>query len=184
MTAGTAVRAAPKNDDRTDLTLLLKVTIVSCLFSAGIIHFVWTSMHFYEWLEAGVFFLAVAALQTFGGFAVAGLPGRFTYLANIVVNAVTVVVWAVSRTTGMPIGPDSGHRSTIGMPDLVATLLEVLVVLALLPLLRVRSVAGARNVRVGRMPRRAYLALVAIPLYMLVLTCVAVVPAAAGHAGH
>jgi hypothetical protein len=170
--------------DQTGLTIFLRATAVSCLLGAGIIHFMWTAMHFYEWPAGGFFFLAVAASQTFGGFAVAALPGRGTYLANTVVNAVTVAVWAVSRTVGMPVGPDAGHRSTIGMPDLVATLLEVLVVLALVPLLRGRSAAGRRRVRADRLSRRAYLALVAIPVYTLVLTCVAVVPAAAGHGGH
>jgi hypothetical protein len=164
------------------LTIFLSVAAVSCLFCAGIIHVLWTVMHFHEWLAAGIFFFAIATLQTLGGFAVTVAPGRLTYLANVIVNAGTVLVWAVSRTTGMPVGPETGQRATVGMPDLVATLLELLIVCTLFPLLLRPPTAGRR--RLARMPRRAYLALAGIPVYTLVMTCVAVVPAAAGHGGH
>jgi hypothetical protein len=169
---------------KADLTIFLKVAAISCLFCTGIIHGLWTAMHFHEWLGAGVFFFAVATLQTLGGFAVAVVPGRLAYLANFAINAGTVLVWAVSRTTGMPVGPEAGQRATVGMPDLVATLLELMIILALLPLLLGRPAVGRQSGWIGRMPRRAYLALAGIPVYTLVLTCVAVVPAAAGHGGH
>jgi hypothetical protein len=182
--AGRGARVPAEPATKTDPAIFLEVAAVSCLFSTGIIHVVWAVMHFDEWLAAGIFFLAVAALQTVGAFAVAAIPGRTCYLANVAVNAVTVVVWAVSRTTGIPVGPDAGQRAAVGMPDLVATLLELVIVLALFPLLRGRSAAGRGNTGIGLPSRRAQLALVGIPCYTLVLTCVAVVPAAAGHIGH
>lgn len=167
---------------KVDPTAFLRVTAVSCLFSTGIIHVLWTALHFREWLGAGIFFLALAVIQTLGAFALVAVPGRLVYLGVAAVDLGTVLVWAVSRTIGMPVGPEAGGPTPVGGPDLVATFLELLTVLAILPLLlRPRS---RRGTRAGRMPRGAYLALAAIPVYTLLLTCVVVVPAAVGHGTH
>jgi hypothetical protein len=160
-----------------DLTPFLQVGAVSWLFGAGLIHGVWTVMHYQEWAAAGLFFLALTIVQTLGGFVLAVAPRRLACLGIVAVSIGTILVWAVSRSTGLPFGPEAGVPESVGLPDLVSSLFELLTVLAVLPLLRTAS--GGREA--GRMPSRGYLALVGIPVYTLVLTCVAIVPTAAGH---
>lgn len=141
-------------------------------------------MHFDEWLGAGIFFLGLAVTQTLGAFALVVIPGRLTYAAIAVMNLGTVLVWAMSRSIGMPIGPEAGQPASVGMPDLVATVFELLSVLAVLTLLLQSRPSGQRAARLGQMSPRAYVAMGSIPLYILILTFVAVVPAAAGHGTH
>lgn len=162
----------------------LNITAISCLLGAGIIHGTWMVMHFGEWLGAGVFFLGLATAQTLGAFLLVAVPGRLTCLGIAAMNLGTVLVWATSRTVGMPIGPDAGNPAPVGTPDLVATFFEVLSLLVLVPLILRSRTAGRHPAAASRMPPRAYAALGAIPVYALILTFLAVVPAAAGHATH
>ena len=57
------------------------------------------------------------------GFAVARrLP------VGMVANGAMVAVWAVSRTTGLPVGPDPWMPEALGALDLLATGLEIVLI--------------------------------------------------------
>lgn len=58
-------------------------------------------------------------------------------------NATVVAVWAASRTTGLPIGPEPWMAESIGTLDLLAVGLELLLVVAVARTLRVT--AGRRH---------------------------------------
>ena len=58
--------------------------------------------------------------------------GRAGWLgAGLLVSAGVIAVWAVSRTTGLPLGPEAGSPEPVGFADIGATLDELaLVILA------------------------------------------------------
>lgn len=171
-------RSVPARRDRTDWSPALRTTAVSCLLGSGTIHGMLVVLHVGEGVSAGAFFLLLALAQTAVAFALATGTGRPTYLAAAVTSMTPLLVWAVSRTVGMPFGPDAGDPAPVGAADLIAGSFEVLTVLAILPLL-VRHVPGRRG-GAGALPPAGRLALCAVPLYALVLTFLAVVPAAVG----
>ena len=46
----------------------------------------------------------------------------------MVANGAMVEVWAVSRTTGLPVGPDPWMPEALGALDLLATGLEIVLI--------------------------------------------------------
>jgi hypothetical protein len=107
----------------------------ACLLGAEGIHTAVIAGHFAEWWAEGVFFLGLSVLE--GALAVALLlaPARRTCQAAVLASVGTIAVWAWSRTTGLPIGPEAGYPEAVGRADVVATLLEALTALALAPAL-------------------------------------------------
>lgn len=135
----------------------LKSALVTASLAAGGIH-IWAA-----WAHSGItrvliFFTVVATLQLW-------LAATVIWVRNIpwsmliggaVVNAGVVVVWVLSRTTGVPFQPPSmgsmddimskaisdpgvskgamSHQETFGFLDSVSSLLEVVVVVAVLVL--------------------------------------------------
>jgi multisubunit Na+/H+ antiporter MnhG subunit len=55
-------------------------------------------------------------------------PGSWLLVAGLVGNLVVVVVWAVSRTAGLPLGPESGKAEAASFIDVLSTVLEVVIV--------------------------------------------------------
>lgn len=98
---------------------------------AASIHFAVIGAHFAEYPPFGVAFVALAWFQT--GWAVAYLlaPGRQVALAAIVVNAGALIVWAASRTVGLPIGPEPGQTEPVGPLDIAAGVMEIALIVAL-----------------------------------------------------
>jgi hypothetical protein len=47
---------------------------------------------------------------------------------SIVANGAMVAIWAISRTTGLPVGPDPWMPEPLGALDLLATGLEVVLI--------------------------------------------------------
>ena len=92
---------------------------------AAAIHFAVIGEHFEEYPPYGVAFTALAWFQV--GWAVSWVVERRRplALASIVVNGGALVVWAVSRTVGLPIGPEPGELEPIGPLDILAGVLEV-----------------------------------------------------------
>ena len=132
----------------------------ACLLGAEGIHTAVIAEHFTEWWAEGVFFLVLSMLE--GGLAAALLltPARPTCQAAVVVSIAAIAVWAWSRTTGLPIGPEAGYPEPVGRADIVATLLEVLTALALAP-----AILGNRPpLGVSRLRRSTAAAVAAIAL--------------------
>lgn len=102
---------------------------------AAVIHFAVIAQHFDEWWLSGIFFVGVALFQLAWAVAVVLRPSGRLYLAGAVVNALIVLTWIVSRTTGIPVGPGAGEPEAVGLPDILATAYEVLLVVAALALL-------------------------------------------------
>jgi hypothetical protein len=95
---------------------------------AAVVHFAVIAQHLNEWWLEGIFFIAVALFQLAWALLVLLRPPVLAYLAGAAVNALVVVTWIVSRTTGVPVGPEAGEAEPVGFPDLLATAYEMLLV--------------------------------------------------------
>src|SRR3954468_14827726 len=84
------------------------VVAAACLLGAEGIHTAVIAEHFTEWWAEGAFFLALSIVE--GALAAALLlaTGRRTCQAAVLASIATIAVWAWSRTTGLPVGPDAG----------------------------------------------------------------------------
>jgi hypothetical protein len=120
---------------------------------AAVVHFGYAPSHFSEYWLYGLFFVVVAWLQLLWAVAIVVRPSRRLLIAGALGNEVVVAVWVASRTIGVVIGPGSGTTETVGFPDVLCTVLEVLVAVgALLLLARSRSPrtrTGARRLPTG-----------------------------------
>ncbi|MFI6322707.1 hypothetical protein ACIBG8_34565 [Nonomuraea sp. NPDC050556] len=101
--------------------------LILAILSAGAaaIHFAAMGEHFALAWTHGAFFAAVGWAQLVWSGAVLVRPSRTVALAGIAGNLLVVAVWAVSRTVGVPFG---GPPEPVGVPDGLATGLELLLV--------------------------------------------------------
>jgi hypothetical protein len=88
-----------------------------------------------------VFFVALAWFQTLWAILVIASPHRLLLLLGAVGNGAVVALWAVTRTAGIPLGPNAGVPEAAETVDVLSTVLEILVVLGCLFLLY-RGTAG------------------------------------------
>lgn len=109
---------------------------------AGAIHFAVIQSHFEEYWAFGVFFATAAWLQILWAMWVVARPGRLAALTGIAINGAITVVWIISRTVGIPFGPEPGMVEAVEFVDVAATSLEVLAVVGALGLL---TGSGARR---------------------------------------
>jgi hypothetical protein len=114
-----------------DARLLVGVGLVA----AAAIHAAVVREHLSHWPVAGVAFVLLTVAQL----AAAGLllvrRQRSGLVAAAVVSAAPLVLWLVSRTAGLPIGPDAGTRLGTGLPEDMAVVLEAVTLLGGLALL-------------------------------------------------
>ncbi|HEV7526361.1 MAG TPA: hypothetical protein VGP92_15430 [Acidimicrobiia bacterium] len=111
------------------LALALMSTASAALHSAV------SGEHFQEAFVFGAFFLVASVAQAGWAVAIVYRPRPSLLLAAAAGNAAVVVLWVVTRTVGLPIGPEPWHPETIGVIDLVCTALEVAVVVGAFVLL-------------------------------------------------
>ena len=139
--------------------------------AAGLIHIAAAPPHFAESPLHGLFFVVAGLLQI----VVAGwlLRGGGTPLlrATAAGNVMIVALWAVSRTTGLPVGPERWTPEPVGFADVACSLIEVLIVAGCLMLLSTRG----RRLLDRATPYRSRTTLVAAGSVLLVLTLFSVV---------
>jgi hypothetical protein len=114
--------------DRRALAMGLPLQLALLSTGAAVVHFAVVAQHLDEWWLTGLFFIVVALFQLAWALLVLMRPSALVYLSGAVVNSLVVVTWIVSRTSGVPVGPDDGEREPIGFPDVLATAFEVLLV--------------------------------------------------------
>jgi len=111
---------------------------------AGTVHVAVMPSHYAEAASYGVFFLAAGLAQL----ALAGLllarPGPAVVAAGALGNAGLIVLWALTRTLGIPLGPDAGTVEPVGAIDALCVAAEGSVVV-----LRVVWFRGRRRSAVG-----------------------------------
>ena len=117
----------------------------AALFSlvAAIIHALVTPAHLEEWWGYGLFFIFATAAQTLfalilltdaitpDGFGANWLTVRRRILvAGIIGNLLIIGFYLVTRTVGVPFGPEAGVVESLGIPDVISKVAEVGVVAA------------------------------------------------------
>jgi hypothetical protein len=157
-----ARRAAPAAPDATGAVAIAEaVRIVAGLsLAAGAIHAVAMADHLSHWWLYGVFFLVVTYGQVLWGVALLrGRVGDRGLARGAYANLAIVAVWLVSRTLGVPIGPDAGSTEPVGVMDVAATFDQLVLVAYVAAILRprlrgargFRALLGRHRIRIGMM---------------------------------
>lgn len=132
---GSAVSTMPKFAPGKIRHVDRQIALALTSAAAAAIHFAVTGDHFEEALLAGLFFSVVAWGQAiWSGLAVLA-PSRGVLLVGALGNLGVVGIWAASRTTGVPIGPNAWTAEKVGAADLLATALELVIVVGCLLLI-------------------------------------------------
>jgi hypothetical protein len=129
--------------------LVLRAEVASTLLGAAVIHAAQAPSHLAEWWAAGVTFVGLAAAQALLGAAAALRTDRWLWQLAQAVSLATIGLWVLSRTVGLPVGPEAGLPESVGRADLAATGLETVTVLAATLLLWPGAAAA------GRLPGRS-----------------------------
>ena len=122
---------------------------------AGSIHAVVAPPHFGEYWLFGAFFVALAAFQLGWGAWIYERPSPRAYRLGLFVSVGVIGLWLVSRTIGLPIGPDSGRPEGIGPLDPAASAVQAMIALLCTAFLRAggeapRAQELAMPVRIAR----------------------------------
>ena len=94
---------------------------------AGAIHAVVAPPHFVEARAYGTFFVMLAGFQLAWAVWIYIRPSTLGFRIGAAVNVAVIGVWIVSRTTGMPLGPEPWQVESVGALDLAATAAEALI---------------------------------------------------------
>jgi hypothetical protein len=101
--------------------------------------------HYREWWGYGLFFFVCTAAQAFYAGAILFWPRRPVYVLGILGTAAVLVLYAVTRTLGVPlVGPYSGHVEPVGFTDLLAAAVEVALIAVLVCLVARPSASPPR----------------------------------------
>jgi hypothetical protein len=106
----------------------LRWLVVALSLAAGAIHFAEVGDHFNLSWKHGVFFAVVAWLQIAWAVAFLMAPTRKLLAAAAIGNTFIVLVWAMSRIWGVPVGPGAWEPEPVALADALATAFEVLIV--------------------------------------------------------
>ncbi len=114
------------------LSAILRRTAALCSAAAAAIHFGVTGEHFHEWWLFGGFFLVLGAYQLWFAAIAWQAPSRRELAPAWPSTPASSMLWWLTRTSGLPVGPDAGHAEPFGTADLLCSLLEAVVVVATL----------------------------------------------------
>jgi len=104
-----------------------RLILAAGLLGAAVIHAAVTPQHLTEWGAAGAFFIVLTLAEVAAAAAVLA-PGRLRVSAlavAAVVSAGPLLVWTVSRTSGLPFGPEPFQPEAIGVADVLSCALEL-----------------------------------------------------------
>lgn len=163
----------------------LRLLAGTALVGVGAVHAAVVAEHLEEWWAAGTFFVVLAAAEVV---VAVGLVrgGRTWARAAVGVSVVPLVVWTVSRTVGLPFGPEAGEPEAVGLADVVACVLELVTLVAALVLLRTRrgAVAPPLPAHLRALVLTAVVALAALGLAAAVPTWIDGAEPATDEPGH
>lgn len=136
----------------------LSIAAVSAA-AAGFVHFAVAPEHFAEWWGFGTFFVLCGEVQLGWALLVRRVPRDWVLAIGLTGSLFLVFLWAVSRTSGLPLGPDPGVPEAVGTPDVLAVGFELV---------------SAASCALALTPRRALALPRALVLCLLAVTSLAV----------
>ncbi len=92
---------------------------------AGTVHGLVCPEHFREGFLYGAFFAVDASAQLLWVGLVMWRPSRWLVAVGLFANVPVVLLWVVTRTIGIPLGPEAGVVEGVGFLDAVSTVAEV-----------------------------------------------------------
>ena len=119
--------------------------VAALAVGSAVIHLAVVREHLEEYWLFGWFFAGVGVAQIAWAVAVQR-PRRWVLWAGVVGNILLAMLWTVSRTRGIPIGPEPWHPEAVGFWDSMSTVMELLTALGAGILLRM----GAPAIRATR----------------------------------
>ena len=129
----------PPDDGRSVMTAAMPgITVYAAAalsLVAATIHLWALPEHLLMWWGYGAFFLAAALSQGICAVLLLRWPAAPVLLAGIWGNLSIVVLYVVTRTSGVPLGPHAGKMEEAGLLDMAATASELGIVFALVTLL-------------------------------------------------
>jgi hypothetical protein len=155
---------------------VVRVLLVATLLGSAALHAAVVREHVDHWPAAGLFFVLLAAAGLAVGMALLRRVDALRLLAALAVSVGPLLVWLVSRTAGLPFGPEAGEPEQIGLTDSAACLLERAAAGAALILLRTTARLRARG-----LPAAAQLVGLAL---VAVVTVVGLTSAAVAEPAH
>lgn len=139
-----------------DARRLLLTAVIALLVSVAMIHLAVVGPHLQVSALYAAFFICAAFAQIGAALVLTVNRGRRLLLAVALGNGLIIVVWAISRTVGLPIGPTPGVAEGVSLPDVLASVgegaivaLSVMLARAHRPLAMKRWVVDACAVTVG-----------------------------------
>src|SRR5258706_3718648 len=140
---------------------VLVYAVAILTLGAALIPLAVTPQHFEEYLPYGLFFLAAGAGQIALAVALVVAPSRRLFIVGLAASVGLIAPWALSRTVGVPIGPDGAWQpETMGFTDIICSFLELVAA----PLFLILSLRGPRL----RHRRPVRVALATAPTFLLV----------------
>jgi hypothetical protein len=113
--------------------------LASLTWAAAIMHAAASAQHVAEWPLAAGFFGALAVAQLSLGALLWARANTATLIAGAAGSAAVVALWTVTRTAGLPFGPEAGHPESVGVLDVVAGADELLLAACAVPLMHDRG---------------------------------------------
>jgi hypothetical protein len=114
---------------RRHLDPALALAAFGSVVAAGV-HVAVCPEHYGEGWLYGAFFTVTASLQLLWAVLLMFRPDPRTVRAGLVATVGLIALWAVTRTAGIPLGPERGEVEAVGALDVIATTCELVVVMA------------------------------------------------------
>jgi hypothetical protein len=102
-----------------------QLTVAALSVVAAGIHAYVVPEHYEEYWLFGLFFAVVAFAQGAWAAAVLYRPTRLLRHAGVALSAGLLALWALSRTAGLPLGPERWHTEPVELLDIAAGAAEL-----------------------------------------------------------
>ena len=159
MVLGTVRASAPSREGRVSD---YRVLLVTGLVGSAAIHAAVIPEHLKEWPVAGAFFVLLVLVELALALAVLLRLDRLVLMVTAWVSVATLLLWLVSRTVGLPFGPEAGVPEAVGLPDVACCVLELVTLAAAVIVLRQWSRLARPSVHSSHARAIVVLCLVAI----------------------
>jgi hypothetical protein len=131
--------ASPTRQVEADVLLMCGL-----VWAAGLIHVQAAIDHLSEVPAYTVCFVLLAVVQVAWGIALYRSPHRNLLIAGVIGSLCVLAVWVLSRTSGLPIGPQPGEPEELGLLDIMASADAIALVLLAALRLSGRPLGGGR----------------------------------------
>jgi hypothetical protein len=138
-------RNVGRTDRRRSVATAQQLACIGLAAAAGT-HLAVMPDHFRQSWIYGSFFAVVAPLQIGLAWRVLARPRRAELSAALAFSVGVVLLWAITRFVGVPVGPDNGATEELGVLDIFATLAELLTAGALVHVLRSGHLAAPSGI--------------------------------------